>query len=458
MTSRAPLCPTLLLLAAGLIGAAAPAAAGTSAKIRGEDALGRAGRAVTLRAKLEQEGLLGIDPDVEEEPLDFFLVERDGSELEEARFLGSGETDDDGFAETEWTPDEPGTYVVEARIRRGSDYVAFPAPILVAIPPPERAIILVQLDETVSKATNLQMWRGKENEEIAAVEGARQVLEALAASYQLVYLTDLDASFTTKFKGWLTLRDVPPAPVLFWDLFERSLSHETYMQMLVEKLVQDHPAIEAGVGGEESDAAAFCAHGLAGIVLTDADELDEEELPDAALTADAWEDLLVHVARLYRSKGLIRDVAGPDPEASAAALAELSLLGDQGLGYVHRFLSDPDPSRATAAALVAGRLEASAAFFRALDLSGPEAALHSLLAAWREGERAVVVRLYRDRKTGLNEPIPEFRRLELVSRHEPSPGKVVFRVRLLPDAGEPFERQVVLVEEDDVWKVEVEDF
>jgi hypothetical protein len=38
-----------------------------------------------------------------------------------------------------------------------------------------------------------------------------------------VYLTDLDESFATKFKDWMRLRELPRAPIMFWELFERSL-------------------------------------------------------------------------------------------------------------------------------------------------------------------------------------------------------------------------------------------
>lgn len=438
------------------LGAAPARAQSKAAELRATDALGRPGRALKLHAKLERKGFMGINPDVDEEPLDFFLVAQDGAALEEARFLGTGETDDDGDAELEWTPPAAGQYELEIRVRRGSNYVALPAPLCVAVPPPDRTVLLVQVDGTVSQATNLAMFRGKANAEIPAVDGASFALKALATHYQLVYLTDLDESFTTKFRDWMALREVPRAPVIFWEIFSRSLSHATYMDQLVTKLRRDLPQLAVGVGAQPSDATAFISQGMAGIVVASP---PPDDLADEMLSARRWDEVLVHVALLHRAGALVHDLASPDKAKSDAALAALSLLGKPGLGYVHRFRTDSNPNVAAAATLVAGRLRASEAFFRALDVRTANSALTSLLAAWRGGERAVVSRLYSDRALGLKDPIPVFRTCELVSRNEPEPGKVVFVVRLRPDSGDAVERQVVVVRaEDGPWKVEVEDF
>lgn len=443
-------------LAALLLCAAPARAQAKPAELRATDALGRPGRALKLHAKLQRKGILGINPDVDEEPLDFFLMAQDGRALAEPRFLGTGETDDDGDAELEWTPPAAGQFDLEVRVRRGSNYIALPAPLCVAAPPPERAVILVQVDGTVSQATNLTMFRGKANEEIPQVDGAALALQTLSNHYQLVYLTGLDESFTTKFRDWLALRQLPRAPVLFWELFSRSLSQATYMDQLVTRLRRDLPQIAVGVGATATDAGVFVNQGMAGIVLASPPPGD---LPDEVLPARRWEEVLLHVALLHRSGALVRDLAAADPGRSDAALAELSLMGRPGLGYLHRFRSDSDPNVAAAATLVTGSIRASEAFTGALDTRSPNQALTSLLAAWRRGERAVVSRLYVDKKVGLADEIPTFRTTELVSRNEPEPGKVVFVVRLRPDEGEPTERQVVFVRgEDGVWRVDVDDF
>lgn len=446
---------TLRSLLLGLVaGVGVAHAAPTPAEIRADDVIGRPGSSLTLKSKLERTGVMGINPDVEEEPLDYYLVGVDGEDLGEAKFLGSGETDDDGVATLDWSAEKPGRYRLEVRLRRGSDYVSLPAPLTVAVPDPSRTVILIQLDETVSTATNLQMFRGTANPEIPAVDGAKAILDALATHYQLVYLTDLDASFTTKFKAWLELREMPPAPVVFWDLFERSLSHATYMDKLVGKLAKDVPRIKVGIGGQLSDAKAFVKHGMAGIVL--ADEVDLDERRPEEIWATRWVECLGHVVQIHRSEKLLETMIKGDPADAAEAQRTLTLMGSAGFGYVHRFRNDRDIDLATAATLVAGRLRASDAFFRSLDLSTANRALSSLLAAWREGDRAVSVRFYRERKAGLAEPIPSFQRAEIVNRSEPAPAKVVFRVRLIPAEGDPFEKELVFVESGDVWQLDVQ--
>lgn len=442
-------------LVAGLLFPAPPARAATDAEIRCEDALGQAGRTARLRARLERKGLLGINPDVEEEPLDFYLVARDGRALAEAAYLGGVETDGDGYAVLEWQPPEPGQYQVEVRVRRGSDYVALPGNLILAAPPAGRPMIVVHLDGTVHQASNLTMFRGTENAQIPAAAGAQAALRLLATHYQLVYLTDLDATFTNKFRDWLQRHDVPPAPVLFWSLFERSLSHETYLTKLLEKLRQDHPDIVVGIGAQPGDGKVFVSHGLGAIVLSAS---RPEELVPEALHATSWEQVVAHVAQLHRAATLVGEAAGRDPTRSRQAVDELVAQGKPGIGYVHRFAGSRDLGRATAAALVIGRIRANEAFLRSLDLSTPNRSLAALIAAWRYGEPGVVLQLYRDRAVGQRQTIPAFQTIEVVSRTEPGPNKIAFKLRLVPAQGEAREQEVAFVQGDDrLWRVDVDE-
>lgn len=443
-----------LLVSCALLACCGNAAA-KDAEIGGYDVITRPGRAVQLQAKLESKGLMGINPDVEGEPLDFFLVSRDGRELDAPKFLGTGETNDDGIGVLEWRPEEPGRYLLEVRVRRGSQYVALPAPILVAVPPKDRTILLVQIDGTVSTATNLQLFRGTENEKIPAVEGAKETLEALGNHYQLVYLTDLERAFTDKFKAWLSLRGMPQAPILFWDLFERSLSHATYMKRLVAKLHQDFGQATLGIGGVDDDGEAFVAAGLAGIVITS----KPTDLPSTVVAAKRWPEVLRHVALIHKAGGLLATAAGADPVARQAALDELASFGRAGIGYVHRFRNSTDPNVASTASLIVARVLACEAFTSTLELGTANDALHSLLAAWKYGERSVVGRLYKDPEAGRNDPMPRFDHVELISRHEPEPAKVVFKLRLAQHGGEASERELVFVRQDDkTWRLHVEEY
>jgi hypothetical protein len=446
--------PVFVALCAGLLTLCSEAEA-KDATLMGYDVICRSGRTAKLKAKLESKGFMGINPDVDKEPIDFFVVGINGKELADPKFVGTQKTNDDGVATLKWKPDAPGQYELEARVRRGREYVATPAPIWVAIPDPKRTIILVQIDNTVSTATNLKLFRGTDNKEIMAVAGAQQTLNTLAQHYQLVYLTDLERAFTDKFKSWLTLRNMPPAPVLFWDLFERSLSHGTYMKKLVAKLHKDLGNAAVGIGADDDDGAAFVASNLAAIVITD----DPEDLQSTVVGASRWADVIQHVVRLHDASAKIHAAAGADVAKRDAALADLSLLGKAGVGYLHRFRQSTDPNLASAATLVCGKLLAFDAFRSGLSTKTPNDALHSLLAAWKYGELGVVVRLYRDPDSGKNDPMPTFTTCKLVSRHEPEPGKVVYKISL-SGQGDPSEHTLVFVknEESETWHLDVEEF
>ncbi|MGE0712724.1 MAG: hypothetical protein AB7N76_33550 [Planctomycetota bacterium] len=439
-----PLTPLLLVLACAL-----PAAA-KEAKLTGFDALGRVGRKVDLKAKLETKGMLGIDPDVKGASLDFFVMAKDGAELKKPMFLGTGKTNDDGVATVDWKPDEAGRYTCEARVRRGSEHTAAPAQLLVAVPAEGRPILLVQIDGTVSKATNVKMFSGTENDEIQAEVGSKEMLALLAEHHQLVYLTDLEVAFTNKFREWLALRELPPAPVFFWELFERSLSHKTYVSKLVDRLHKGFPALKAGIGGKGDDGRAFVENGLVGIVIADE---EDKGLPDTVAQAKTWQVAFAHVLQAHRAEGLLKKLAAGGADAAQAQL-QLGLLGPAGVGYVHRFLDDADLNLATVAIQVANELRAQDTFFRALDLSNANRARNALIAAWRYGQLGVVRRLYADADAAKKAAIPAFSRVELLSRSEPEPGRVVYKLKLFEGEGKETERTVVCLEQEDKsWRI-----
>lgn len=443
-----PQLTTCLILALGLI-AAAPATA-KEGKLTGFDVLARKGRKTKIKAKLETKGFMGIDPDVKDAPLDFFVVAKNGEELKRPNFLGTQKTDDDGTATFVWTPDEEGQFSLIARLRKGAEHTAAPAQIHVAIPAEKRPIMIIQLDGTVTTATNLKMFRGTKNEEIKSVDGCEQILKVLAASHQLVYMTDVELAFTNKFKDWVHLRDLPPAPILFWELFERSLSHETYMVKMIERLQKNFP-LEIGIGAQSSDAKAFRASGLVSLRLNPE---QDEDLSDETIQIENWGQALAHTVRSQGATKLLRNyAAGKD---ASDALRSLSQLGAPGVAYLTRMRRDRDLNVASSATLIVGRLRGIEAFARTLDTSSADRSLNSLIAAWRYGQPVVVGKLYGEgAKPG---PLPIFSKAELVSRTEPEPSKVAFKLRLHGVKGKPAQEvELTFVEgdEDDnkAWRV-----
>lgn len=441
--------PSVFLSLVALLLAAGVARADTEAKLTGFDALARLNRNVNLVAKLERKGVMGIDPDVEGASLDFFVTALNGVDRKKPEFLGTGTSDGDGLASVEWKPTKPGSYTIQARVRRGSEYSAAPATLSVAVPDEGRPIVLVQIDGTVSKATNLKLFRGTKNDEIQVEEGSKDMLQLLGEHHQLVYLTDLELSFANKFKEWLALREIPSAPVFFWELFERSLSHKTYMTKVVESLRKRFPTLRAGIGGKVADGEAFAENGLVGIVL---DPTGEEELPDTVVHAESWQHAYAHVLQAHRARGLLTKVAGGGKDGKAA-VAALSIMGRAGIGYTHPYANDSDVGVASAALLVMNKLRACRTFRASLDLSSANRARNSLIAAWRYGELLVVRELYADKDLAKSAKVESFDTLRLVSRNEPEPGKVVYELEL-SEGGKARKVKLSAVEQDDKsWRI-----
>lgn len=248
--------PTLLLpLLLALAGCDEPLAA----KLQGYDVLARPGGTVTLRAKLEKRGALGVNPDVRGEPVLFRLGES---------AIGEAATGDDGTASLAWKPPAgAAVHEISLSLRPGSRYRASALPLRVYLRDAERPSLVVDIDGTICAGGEKEVAT-KPASEIAAVEGAAEALVALAESFDLLYLTGRDDALIETTRAWLDLRGFPRAPILFRDLSLFTLSAEAYKKEALLSLRKEFRLV-AGIGDRPEDAEAYMAAGLAAYLVGD---------------------------------------------------------------------------------------------------------------------------------------------------------------------------------------------
>jgi hypothetical protein len=449
------------LVALVLTASAARAGDETPARLSAQDAIVRAGKPAKLRARLEGKGLVTYSG-VEGESVDFWLVAEPlpggkpgGQTLEKARFLGSGRTDASGWGELEWTPEATGSYEVEVRVRHGSSYVAIPAPLELLVATHERPIAAVIIEHTLTDNSATNFMR-KDSKDVAPIDGAADALAKLAEGHEVVYVTGIEDTWLTKTKEWLRLKNFPHGPVFFWDISTQSLSGEKYKTERVNKLRADFPNLTVGIGGRGEDTSAFYANAVTPYLVA-----STETDSGFAVVLKTWDKLEGAVARQHEIETQLAELASKDlakQEQSSKALAKLETPA---LAYVYRFIRSSDISVGSAARLVVGRVRARDAFAASLDMKTSDStALASLLAAWRSGDATIAARLYRDGASGLQKsgpPLERFRSVEVVNRSEPEPGRVVYRLRFLPekDGADAPERDFVFIRGDDgSWAVD----
>lgn len=427
-----------------------------AAKLTGYDAIVRPGETARLRARLERIGYLGVNPSVEGEVLDFFVVPRGTSEEAPPRFLTSGKTDSSGYAEVEFAPKEAGLHELEVRIRKGAPYIGLPARVFVLAPAPGGRTFVTDLEQTLADLSAVKFMTA-EPKSVKEVEGACDALKALAASHAPIYVTGVESTFVTKVKEWLRLKGFPDGPVFAWDIAKNALSGETYKTNLIGKLKTDAGGLAFGIGGKAEDAVA-CARGA--ITPYYVGQARDKDLPPEAIWAKSWPEVPELVKRQLAVEEQLRDLAGQDKAKQDAAQKELSRLEAAHLGFLARFLRASDHAVAAAASLTTARIRAREAFAASLDTSSPNSALASVEAAWTQGDEVVIARLYRGGAKSAAKAGPAlaaWRGIEIVTRCEPEPGRVVYRLRFLPvGEGSPAERDYSFVRGDDGrWWVDV---
>lgn len=248
-----------------------------SAKLQGYDVLTTAGKEVVLRAKLERQGSLGINPDLNGHELVFHL---------EGQELGRTKTTDDGTASFQWQIPEPksGEWEFQVSLPEDSRYGSQNALFRVFIRDPKRPSLVIDLDGTICASSELEVGLKAANE-IEAIEGAAAALQELSKSFDLVYLTARDDALINKTREWLDLRGFPRAPLLVRDIKLWNLSAEKYKtNRLLELKKEFH--LFAGVGDRKEDALAYMAAGMQAYLIG-----KPVEIPQGARKLVNWAEI-----------------------------------------------------------------------------------------------------------------------------------------------------------------------
>jgi hypothetical protein len=164
---------------------------------------------------------------------------------------------------------------------------------IVAAIPRDTPVFITDVDHTIADVSSAG-FIFKSVDQVRPVEGAREALERIAGSMQLVYLTARDHIFTAKTKEWLRLNRFPEAPVYlrrrtrFWTVAARA-----HKLLRLRELRSSFPNIRWGVGDLPGDVHAYAAHGIPPILIS-AHPL--AGLPDGTIQVKHWSEIAARVA------------------------------------------------------------------------------------------------------------------------------------------------------------------
>ncbi len=253
----------LALALAGLLpvrdgGALRAEESGHAVKLSAYDLLGLPGEPAAIRAKLEHDGLSGLNPDMKGYPLQFGGPPALGQDAV---------TDGEGTASASGRfPEHPGA-IGRVRVRfpgsRGHRAAETTARLFAW--PADSRILVVDIDHTICDFRQRDVPFA-DVARVPATEGSVPALRAIARDYRILYLTARDEALFNQSRAWLEARGFPEGPLMTRDYWPWE-SREGYKRKALGRLKARYPHLTAGVGDTAGDARAYLANGLRAIVI-----------------------------------------------------------------------------------------------------------------------------------------------------------------------------------------------
>jgi hypothetical protein len=229
------------------------------------DGLALPGEEIQLQARLEGGDFM--------QPQSGFVVRfyRDG------KLFKATETDDDGLASVSFTPEEPGDYAFTVDV---APYGMKESPpdaqeILITCCRSDDPMVVVDMDKTLVASGFHTVLIGDPK----PAEYSQEVMQRLAESRVIVYLTHRPDYFGVKSKKWLQDNQYPDGPVLLSSLSGFLKGSGTYKTEKLRHMREKFKRIEIGIGDKISDVMAYHENQIRSFLILL--EMDKPEDPQA---------------------------------------------------------------------------------------------------------------------------------------------------------------------------------
>ena len=272
----------LLLLVPLLVGAsfAGTVSARSSALIIPIDQLTLSRQSIYLEVRLRTGGLSLFQRPISGERVEFLIGDQ---------VIGRSLTSGRGIAVREFTPTEPGLYVVTVRLVENPRYEAEPVELIVASMKASDPILLIHLSSVLDPADPPEIPFLPSPIQEAMPEAAR-ILRELSKTYQLLYFESGKEVLLSEQKIWMEDEEFPQAPLMAWDLRGGGAEHKRRLTDRLRELKdKGWKNLSAGVSRSKLDAEVFISQGLQAVLM--AEEGDDPELPEGLGVVTSWTEL-----------------------------------------------------------------------------------------------------------------------------------------------------------------------
>lgn len=297
-------------------------------KINMEDCIILPGRPTVFQCSVALKVTLAWGEDRRGETVEFYY---------DGRRVGRAITDNDGTATlvANVTPGKAKTFKARL-VRRGARDVWAEGRVFYF--DPNKTIIAVDMDETVSRTNYSDLFIADLDRHSAPIDGAAAALTRLSKDYHIIYTSARPRFLNDKTREWLADHGFPAGPVANALKFEACLAQAKYKSGICRALRSRLPNVLIGIGDKRADEQAYGENNMLAIIL---EESKGKTYADHCVVFDSWRDIErffetqkprlsnpVTLASLMREHKNLRPVLMTPPRTELAQRADDSPLVD----------------------------------------------------------------------------------------------------------------------------------
>lgn len=234
---------------------------------------------IKLRGKLEHDGFLNIDSDIEGEELYFYI---------DGEFLAKAITDSNGFAVVEFHPTGDNHRYLTVKLEYNKKYAAKDDTAIVYAVDPKKPTMIVDIDETVSITDRTDLVLHSSDTKSKPLANSPEILTMLQKHYNIIFLTGREDAFLKKTREWFKLWKFPRLPVFYADFGQTPmLKQGEYKSGVIKAIIDDIEGTAIGIGDKDHDADAYLKNKLKAFIIRD----NDDPLPEGAIKVKNWIEL-----------------------------------------------------------------------------------------------------------------------------------------------------------------------
>lgn len=200
--------------------------------------------------------------------------------------VGEGKTDEDGLATYLHAIGDQAAGSFTAETEFGGQTLRDERPIFRL--KPGRIGIIIDIDGTVSRTDSWDVAVSKKSKKSRPIDQSPRVVQKLAATYNVVFLTARPRFLLAKTRQWIKDHGYPDAPLYIAPGLRKAMDPGQFKREALAMARPHFPDLLIGIGDLETDAYAYGANGMLTLIVG---QEPDDDFGNHALLLQNWEML-----------------------------------------------------------------------------------------------------------------------------------------------------------------------